>query len=136
MGVHFIPASPHHHLRHQQRAELGQQLLVGIWVWNGTKPKPYDVAPCLFSVTLYVIITCEKPQVAGVIPMIQQTALKYDVEVKENGRVELSVPFPAGAHLIVFVIQADDAFDDLLMAAESSLDFWDNPWDDEDWNNA
>ena len=68
--------------------------------------------------------------------MIQQTALKYDVEVKENERVELSVPFPAGAHLIVFVIQADDAFDDLLMAAESSLDFWDNPWDDEDWNNA
>jgi D-alanyl-D-alanine carboxypeptidase len=52
--------------------------------------------------------------------------------VKEDGRVELSVPFPAGAHLIVFVIQADDAFDDLLMAAESSLDFWDNPWDDED----
>ena len=68
--------------------------------------------------------------------MIQQTALKYDVEVKENGRVELSVPFPAGAHLIVFVIQADDAFNDLLMAAEGSLDFWDNPWDDEDWNSA
>ena len=68
--------------------------------------------------------------------MIQQTALKYDVEVKENGRVELSVSFPAGAHLIVFIIQADDAFDDWLMAAESSLDFWDNPWDDEDWNNA
>jgi hypothetical protein len=64
--------------------------------------------------------------------MTQQTALKYDVEVKENGRVELSVPFPAGAHLIVFVIHADDAFDDLLTAAESSLDFWDNPWDDED----
>ena len=64
--------------------------------------------------------------------MIQQTALKYDVEVKENGRVELSVPFRAGAHLIVFVIQADDAFDDLLMAAESSLDFWDNPWDDKE----
>jgi len=136
MGVHFIPASPHHHLRHQQRAELGQQLPAGVRDGMAQNAKPAGVAPCLFSATLYVIITCEKPQVAGVIPMIQQTALKYDVEVKENGRVELSVPFPAGAHLIVFVIQADDAFDDLLMAAESSLDFWDNPWDDEDWNNA
>jgi hypothetical protein len=68
--------------------------------------------------------------------MLTQTALKYDVEVKEDGRVELSVPFLAGAHLTVFVIEADDVFNDLLMAAESSLDFWNNPFDDEDWNNA
>jgi len=27
-------------------------------------------------------------------------------------------------------------FDDLLAAAESSLGFWDNPFDDEDWNDA
>ena len=26
--------------------------------------------------------------------------------------------------------------DDLIQAAQSSLDFWDNPFDDEDWNNA
>ncbi|GEM_PF-7031963 len=25
---------------------------------------------------------------------------------------------------------------DLIQAAHSSLDFWDNPFDDEDWNNA
>jgi hypothetical protein len=25
---------------------------------------------------------------------------------------------------------------DLLKAAQSSLDFWDNPFNDEDWNNA
>jgi hypothetical protein len=68
--------------------------------------------------------------------MLPQTALKYDVEVKEDGRVELSVPFPAGAHLTVFVIEADDVFNDLLTAAETSLDFWNNPFDDEDWNNA
>jgi hypothetical protein len=48
-----------------------------------------------------------------------QTALKYDVEVKDDGRVELTVPFPLSAHVIVFVIEAaDDIFDD------------------KDWNNA
>ena len=66
-----------------------------------------------------------------------QTALKYDVEVQDDGRVELTVPFPPGAHVIVFVIEAADEPDgDLLSAAQSSLDFWDNPFDDEDWNNA
>jgi len=69
--------------------------------------------------------------------MMPQTALKYDVEVKDDGRVELTVPFPPGAHVIVFVIEAaDDSLADLLLAAQSSLDFWDNPFDDEDWNNA
>lgn len=43
-----------------------------------------------------------------------QTALKYEVEVQDQGRVELHVPF----------------------ASESSLGFWDNPLDDEDWNHA
>ncbi|NJN95412.1 MAG: hypothetical protein HC875_15525 [Anaerolineales bacterium] len=66
-----------------------------------------------------------------------QTALKYDVEVLEEGRVELQVPFPRGARIVVFVIEeAGDRFDDLLLAAQSNLDFWDNPFDDEDWNNA
>ncbi len=66
-----------------------------------------------------------------------QTALKYDVDVGEEGRVELRVPFPPGARVIVFVIEEPaDTFNDLVLAAESSLDFWDNPLDDEDWNNA
>jgi len=30
----------------------------------------------------------------------------------------------------------DYACADLLLAAESSLDFWDNPLDDEDWNDS
>ncbi len=68
--------------------------------------------------------------------MMTQTALKYDVQVKENGRVELDVPFPAGAHLTVFVIESGDVFDDLMSASQTSLEFWSNPWDDEDWNNA
>ena len=66
-----------------------------------------------------------------------QPAFKYDVEVTSDGRVEFEVPFPPGAHVVVFVIEAADDFaNDLLSAAESSLDFWDNPYDDEDWNNA
>ena len=68
--------------------------------------------------------------------MLAQTALKYDVEVKQNGQVALNVPFPPGAHLTVFVVQISEPFDDLVNAAESTLDFWDNPLDDEDWNNA
>ena len=66
-----------------------------------------------------------------------QTALKYDVKVQEKGRVELQVPFSPGARITVFVIEEPaDNFSDLIMAAQSSLDFWDNPYDDEDWNNA
>jgi hypothetical protein len=66
-----------------------------------------------------------------------QTALKYDLEVREKGRVELQVPFPQGVRLTVFVIEEPaDTFDDLISASESSLDFWDNSYDDEDWNNA
>ncbi len=68
--------------------------------------------------------------------MPAQTALKYDLEVKDDGRVEIEVPFPAGAHVTVFVIQSDDTFQDLLAASGSSVEFWDNPFDDEDWNNA
>jgi hypothetical protein len=64
-------------------------------------------------------------------------ALKYDTEVKDGGRVELNVPFPPGAHVVVFVIEAaNDPFNDLLAASQTSLDFWDNSFDDEDWNNG
>lgn len=65
-----------------------------------------------------------------------QTALKYDVQVQQDGRVELQVPFPAGARVTVFVIESGDTFDDLVGASETSIDFWSNPFDDEDWNNA
>ncbi len=65
-----------------------------------------------------------------------QSALKYDVEVKEHGRVELDVPIPGGSHVTVFVIEWDDSLHGLAAASESCLDFWNNPYDDEDWNNA
>jgi hypothetical protein len=66
-----------------------------------------------------------------------QTALKYDLSVPADGRLELEVPFPSGARVTVFVVEEPaERFDDLLAAAESSLSFWDNPLDDEDWNHA
>jgi hypothetical protein len=66
-----------------------------------------------------------------------QTALKYEVEVTKEGRVELPVPFPAGAHLVIFIVeQEEDGSTDLLSAAQSSLGFWDNPIDDQEWNHA
>ena len=68
--------------------------------------------------------------------MLAQTALKYDAEVNENGYVDLSVAFAAGARMRVFVVKAGDTLTDLFLASQSSLGFWDNPLDDEDWNNA
>lgn len=65
------------------------------------------------------------------------SVLKYELEVGDHGRVELNVPLAAGARVTVFVVpEPADKFTDLMAAAESSLDFWNNPWDDEDWNNA
>jgi hypothetical protein len=50
-----------------------------------------------------------------------QTALKYDLEVLDEGRVELRVPFPMGTHVTVFVTKAGDAFDDLRLGHLSGL---------------
>ena len=68
---------------------------------------------------------------------VPHAALKYEAEVQEDGRVELTVPFSPGAKVAVFVIEEPlETTHDLVSAAQSSLDFWDNPYDDEDWNNA
>jgi len=65
------------------------------------------------------------------------TPLRYETQVAEGGHLELRVPLPSGAHVTVFVVaEPPSAPDELLSAAESSLDFWDNPLDDEDWNEA
>ena len=69
--------------------------------------------------------------------MQAQPALKYEVEVTATGHVEIEVPFPPGSRVTVFVVEESaDPFGDLLIAAQSSLDFWDNPYDDTDWNHA
>jgi hypothetical protein len=69
--------------------------------------------------------------------VMPQTAFKYELEVQEGGKVELNVPLSKGTLVAVFVVEeSEDDFGDLISAAQSSLDFWDNPIDDEVWNNA
>ena len=66
-------------------------------------------------------------------------AVKYEATVQADGRIEINVPFAAGKRVVVFVIQEQreqELFDDLVSASQSSTDFWDNAYDDEDWNNA
>ncbi len=72
-------------------------------------------------------------------PIESRPAIKYDVIVQDDGRILLYVPFSPGKRVTVFVVEeqtVDDPFDDLLHAAHTSTDFWDNPYDDEDWNAA
>jgi hypothetical protein len=63
--------------------------------------------------------------------------IKYEVEVQEHGRIELQVPFAAGQKVVVLVMEDETGdFNDILAASSSSLEFWDNPIDDAEWNNA
>jgi hypothetical protein len=64
-----------------------------------------------------------------------RSALTYEVQARDDGSIEVAGPFRPGERVTVIVIpEAAREFDDLVSAAGSSLDFWDNPWDDEDWN--
>jgi hypothetical protein len=68
---------------------------------------------------------------------VAQQAYKFDVQIGPDGKVELQVPIPAGTRVEVLVIAPEaDEFEDLTQAAQSSTGFWDNPLDDEDWNDA
>ena len=63
--------------------------------------------------------------------------MRYHLEVPPDGRIQVQVPLPAGSHVTVYVVaESADGFDDFLLASNSSTEFWDNPLDDEDWNNA
>ena len=62
---------------------------------------------------------------------------RYELEVPADGRLEVAVPLPAGSHVLVLIVERPaEESDDLMGAANSSTGFWDNPYDDEDWNNA
>ena len=66
-----------------------------------------------------------------------QAALKFETEVGSDGTLELQIPSVAGERVVVFVVpEPAESFRDLTEASQSSLEFWDNPLDDEDWNNA
>lgn len=66
---------------------------------------------------------------------VPQTALKYELEVRDEGRIELHLPYAAGSRVVVIILpETQEQFTDLQAAATSSLAFWDNSFDDEDWN--
>lgn len=66
-----------------------------------------------------------------------RTALTFEVQARDDGKVEFAGSFQPGERLTVIVIrEASQEFDDLVAAAGSTLDFWANPLDDEDWNAA
>ena len=56
--------------------------------------------------------------------------------LEAGGRVEVEVPFELGVHVTVVQKSRNGTFEDLLSASESTLSFWDNSYDDEDWNCA
>ena len=61
---------------------------------------------------------------------MSQTAYKFAAQVGAEGKLEVTVPVPAGTSVEVFVLTpATDEFAHLAAAAQSSLEFWDNPQD-------
>ncbi len=64
-------------------------------------------------------------------------AYKYYFKIKEDGKLEIEAPVKKGerVEVIILPLKQNDT-DDLLSAAESSLDFWDNEIDDRIWNNV
>jgi len=60
--------------------------------------------------------------------LMHQTALKYEMEVSDGGRLELQTPLSKGTRVVLFVVrESPDDFSDLMEASESTLGFWDNP---------
>lgn len=64
------------------------------------------------------------------------TGIQCDVTADADGRIELIGRFRPGQRLTILVLPATQGFADLTTAATSSLEFWDNPLHDEDWNEA
>jgi hypothetical protein len=65
-------------------------------------------------------------------------AIKHYTQIKEDGTLELpKLPFKRGTavEVIILPIEQEESAQ-LLKAAETSLDFWDNSIDDETWNDA
>ncbi len=56
-----------------------------------------------------------------------------DDSSKDKGRDERDVPLLAAP---APEAEVSESTDDLIAAASTTLGFWDNPYDDEDWNDA
>ena len=67
---------------------------------------------------------------------MHQTALRYEMEVSDGGRLEIKTPSRRGLGLFFSLCGSPrTTFSDLTEASESTLEFWDNPIDDEEWND-
>ena len=61
-------------------------------------------------------------------------ALRFYAKIGEEGKIELpELGKLKGrrAEIIILPLSEEEEHEELLMASESSLDFWDNPIDDE-----
>jgi hypothetical protein len=66
-------------------------------------------------------------------------ALKIETQVTARGTLRLpplKVKKGTPVEVIVLVRESEDESADLMRTAETTLDFWDNPVDDEVWNDA
>ena len=64
---------------------------------------------------------------------MHQTALKYEMEVSDGGRLELKTPLSKGTRVVLFVVrESQNDFSDLTKASESTPGFWSNPIDCEE----
>ena len=64
-------------------------------------------------------------------------AYRFETQTGTAGKIELTVPVAAGTRVeVIVVVPLPEESDELVAAAASSSDFWDNPLDDEDWNDA
>jgi len=55
---------------------------------------------------------------------MHQTALKYEMEVSDGGRLELQTPLSKGTQVVLFVVrESQNDFSDLTKASESTLEF-------------
>jgi hypothetical protein len=65
-------------------------------------------------------------------------AIKYSTVVQAGGKVQLDLQDSLEGTpievIVLFSSDLDKSNDSLLSASESSLEFWDNPVDDEVWN--
>lgn len=61
----------------------------------------------------------------------------FRTRVQKGGKVILSeIPLQEGTPLSVILIEENGVTDELLAASQSSIEFWDNPIDDQTWNAA
>jgi hypothetical protein len=49
-------------------------------------------------------------------PSLPRVALKYEVEVQEHGKLELTVPLPAGVRVTLFVVEEPNVLGNLKTA--------------------